>query len=94
MTRAGWRRTMAATEAREKGWAVARGTDRDDDSRPARTGGKGRGPLLSARGREEAVRRRERLAGALRENLRRRKAQVRGRGAKDRPPAGREPETD
>jgi len=35
----------------------------------------------------------ERLKAALRENLRRRKAQVRGRGEKDGPAPLREPET-
>lgn len=39
-------------------------------------------PRLSERGKDEAAQRRERLAAALRQNLKRRKAQARARSSK------------
>jgi len=43
-------------------------------------------PSLGARGAEAAKRRNERLAAALRENLKKRKAQARGRAERDKEP--------
>jgi hypothetical protein len=47
-----------------------------------------RQPGLSAHGKAEAARRQERLAAALRENLRKRKQQAQAKDAKDPPPDG------
>ncbi|MFQ5784973.1 MAG: hypothetical protein ACE5H8_09140 [Alphaproteobacteria bacterium] len=44
-----------------------------------------RGPRLSEKGRQERADRRARLVEALRENLRRRKAQARGRAMETEP---------
>ena len=54
-----------------------------------RCGGK---PMLTPAGRREAEARQERLAAALRENLRKRKAQQRSRAADPAPPL-KDPET-
>ena len=53
----------------------------------SRGGGGSEGPRLSPRGREEATRRRRRAAASLRENLGKRKAQKRARGAGEAGPA-------
>jgi hypothetical protein len=41
-------------------------------------------PRVTGQGREEAVRRQERLAEALRENLKKRKEQARGRSGREK----------
>ena len=48
----------------------------------------GKGPVLSPRARAEEARRKERLAAALRDNLRKRKEQQRERAEPDPPPDG------
>jgi hypothetical protein len=68
---------MAADATREARVKDGRGADRDKP--PSDDAARAKGPTLSARGRAEAARRRGRLEAALRENLRRRKAQQRGR---------------
>jgi hypothetical protein len=45
-------------------------------------------PGLSAHGKAEAARREQRLAAALRENLRKRKQQAKAKDAKDEKPEG------
>lgn len=59
-----------------------RGAGRDKP--PGEGAARAKGPTLSPRGRAEAARRRGRLGAALRENLRRRKAQQRGRAEGER----------
>jgi len=51
-----------------------------------------RKPLLSAAGRRAAEQRRQRLAAALRENLRKRKAQERARTGAPQPPGSDDPD--
>ncbi len=70
-------------------------TDGDEPSRD--DAARGKGPTLSARGREEAARRCARLAAALRENLGKRKVQQRGRAEGEGPAkeaSNRTPERD